>query len=182
MKKRYLSLGLVFMASMMIAATDPECDDSPAMSSTTQAASGVNKATVAVRTQSNGRTVEQENVARRLQLENAPGAIQHLYVLSAYSGQVLLYSTVKGKVTSSSKRLSPSTRVEAYYDRSGEYYPEVLGDDGTYGSSIDYLYWWDVQGRYHQQYVTGGIFVHISDQPTQFGRVTMQVETTQGAK
>ena len=142
-------------------------------------ASGVQKVTQAVTVQSDGKTLEQANVAKRLELENKPGAIQHLYILSAYSGQVILYSTVKGKVTSSGKRLSPSQRVVQLNATSAiEYHPEILGDDGTYGPSIEYLFWWDVQGRYHQQYVTGGIFVHIGDQPTQFGRVTMQVEST----
>jgi hypothetical protein len=88
----------------MIAATDPECEDV----GRTTAASGVSKVTQAVSVQSDGRTLEQSNVAKRLQLENKPGAIQHIYIMSAYSGQVLLYSTVKGKVTSSGKRLSPS--------------------------------------------------------------------------
>jgi len=36
---------------------------------------------------------------------------------------------------------------------------------GTYGSSMDYLYWWDEQGRYHQHYVAGGQIVHVSSDP-----------------
>ena len=129
-------------------------------------------------------------------MENSPGNIQHHYVLSAYSGQVLLYSTVKGKVTSSGKRLTPTTvactdgeyvgmehqgfasNFNGNVKRTGE----VLQDDGTYGSSIEYLYWWDVKGQYRQIYVQGGTFVSISDQPMQFGRVTMQVESSKEAK
>ena len=178
MKKWFVSIGLIACACMMIAASDPECEGT---SSTDVSRSGVQVASTQVAVQSDGKTLEQNNVARRLQLENKPGSIQHLYIISAYSGQVLLYSTVKGKVTSSGKRLSPS--LQAYCSQnSGRYEPELLGDDGTYGSSIEYLYWWDVQGRYHQQYVTGGIFIHISDQPTQFGRVTMQVEESKESK
>jgi hypothetical protein len=109
-------------------------------------------------------------------MENKPGAIQHLYILSAYSGQVLLYSTVKGKVTSSTKRLSPSSVEKSFGGYSGDYSPELIGDDGTYGSSIEYLYWWDIKGIYQQAYVTGGMMLVISEQPRQFGRVTMQVE------
>ena len=138
--------------------------------------SGVRQAKATVSVQANGLTQEQENVKKRIELENKPGGIQHLYVMSAYSGQILLYSTVKGKVTSSGKRMSQSTMAIAGGDYRTEYNPELIGDDGTYGQSIEYLYWWDVQGRYHQQYVSGGLFIHVADQPTQFGRVTMQVE------
>jgi len=171
MKKRYLSFGLVVCSIFFIAATDPECENTDR----TKALSGVSQVTQSVLVQSDGKTLEQANVAKRLTLENKPGAIQHLYILSAYSGQVILYSTVKGKVTSSGKRLSPSLLSSTYTER---YNPEIIGDDGTYGLSIEYLFWWDAQGRYHQQYVTGGIFVHISDQPQQFGRITIQIEST----
>lgn len=151
------------------------CEDDLPLPET--ARSGVSIATAQVAVQSNGLTQEQENVKRRIEMENKPGAIQHLYILSAYSGQVILYSTVKGKVTSSSKRLSPSTHV-VYYSSSftQEYNPELIGDDGTYGSSIEYLYWWSVDGSYNQYYITGGTVTVISDMPRQFGKITMQVE------
>jgi len=152
---------------------------------------GVTKATAVVKTQASGLTVEQENIKRRIELENTPGAIKHMYVVSAMSGDVLIYSTVKGKVTSSSKRLTPYS-----VDSRGEYsdgFPiniggtkynttEVLQDDGTYGSSISYLYWWDARGVYHQQYVTGGILVHISDQPLNFPKIILNLEATAATK
>ena len=141
------------------------------------ARSGVSIATAHVTVQSNGLTPEQENVKRRIEMENKPGAIQHLYILSAYSGQVILYSTVKGKVTSSTKHLSPSSHVVSYNSSfTQEYNPELIGDDGTYGSSIEYLYWWSVDGSYNQFYITGGTVTVISDMPRQFGKITMQVE------
>lgn len=177
MKKSYVSLILIGCSMFFINAVDPDCTDQ-VTNNTVQAASGVQKVSVAVETQSDGKTQEQQNVAKRLQMENKPGSIQHLYILSAYSGQVLLYSTVKGKVTSSGKRLSPSLKAEYGGEYSHQYHPELLGDDGTYGTSIEYLYWWDAQGRYNQYYVTGGTMTFISDQPRQFGRVTMQVEST----
>ena len=142
-----------------------------------QSRSGVAIASAQVAVQADGLTQEQSNVKHRIEMENKPGAIQHLYIISAYSGQVLLYSTVKGKVTSSTKRLSPSSvvvQLEAV--TSNRYNPELIGDDGTYGSSIEYLYWWDIKGNYMQYYISGGTMTIISDQPRQFGRVTMQVE------
>jgi hypothetical protein len=118
-----------------------------------------------------GLTVEQDNVRNKIVQDNKPGAIKHLYVISAYSGQVLIYSTVKGKVTSSGKRLTPAdARPDLGYfvinSPAGELRTsELLGEDGTYGSSTEYLYWWDTRGVYHQHYVQGGQIVHISDQP-----------------
>ena len=141
---------------------------------------GISKATASVTTQANGLTVEQENIKRRIEMENLPGTMKHLYVISAMSGDIILYSSVRGKVTSSGKRLTPtSVNVqdgEFVNDMHGGFdvgFPgygnrrtgEVLQDDGTYGSSIEYLYWWDTQDKYHQHYVSGGQIVHISDAP-----------------
>jgi len=149
-------------------------------------ASGVRKLTTKVATNENGHTVEQENIARRLAMDNTPGAIKHLYVQSAMTGDVLIYSTVKGKVTSSGKRLTPVTVSTSRgdfgagfpvdFDGDSQYTGEVLQDDGTYGSSIEYLYWWDVQGRYRQHYVTGGQIVHISDQPLAVKKVKINMD------
>lgn len=138
---------------------------------------GVSKATATVVTQANGLTVEQENIKRRIEMENQPGTMKFLYVISAMSGDILLYSSVKGKVTSSGKRLTPSSVFTSDPYQSNRWgnaiaigghwqlTSEVLQDDGSYGSSIEYLYWWDTQDRYHQHYVSGGQVVHISDAP-----------------
>ena len=144
-------------------------------SETPTSTTGVTKATARIVTQSDGLTVEQGNIKNRLEMENSPGKIMHLYIFSLYSGQCILYSTVRGKVTSSGKRLTPYNSSPSgtndygfpFYTGDGarHWTSEVLQDDGTYGTSIDYLYWWDVQGVYHQQYVQGGMLLHISDKP-----------------
>lgn len=129
-----------------------------------------------------GLTVEQHNVKARIAMDNMPGAIKHLYVISAYSGQVLIYSTVRGKVTSSGKRLTPdrvdgtSSNFSFNVGGTSFYTNQVLGEDGTYGSSIEYLYWWDAKGLYHQHYVTGGQIVHVSDQPLVVPHVVINME------
>jgi hypothetical protein len=151
---------------------------------------GVKKAEAEISTGSDGLTVEQRNIKKRLEMENQPGSIKHLYIISAMSGQVILYSTVDGKITSSGKRLSPyhvaamDNQGCSYELRgieikiNGEKYrtSEVLQDDGTYGSSISYLYWWDSQGRYHQHYVSGGQIVHVSDQPIAVKSIIINLE------
>ncbi|MFA5173069.1 MAG: hypothetical protein WC435_01535 [Candidatus Paceibacterota bacterium] len=151
-----------------------------------QSVSGTKMATVEeVKTGSNGLTVEQQNISDRIIMDNQPGAIKHLYVVSAYSGQVIIYSTVRGKVTSSGKRLTPDSVVNSVnnfrFNISGMEFctDKVLGEDGTYGSSIEYLYWWDAKGVYHQQYVTGGMILHVSDQPLAVKGIIINMEITQ---
>ena len=139
--KKMISIAVLAVACLVLMADDG-CDAPPA-----QSASGVSKASVQVPTGSDGLTAEQRNVHDRLLQDNKPGAIKHLYIISPSSGQVILYSTVKGKVTSSGKRLSPAT-VTTYRDNANQYggftvpigganqnTTEVLSDDGTYGSS-----------------------------------------------
>ena len=159
----------------------------------TRSASGVKKATVTVQTNSEGLTAEQQNIGDRLREDNKPGSVKHLYVISAYSGQVIIYSTVRGKVTSGGKRLTPTQvtaggeefvggyqhGVEVEIDGVSYRTPEVLQDDGTYGSSSEYLYWWDTKGVYHQHYVSGGQIVHVSNQPLAVKGIIINMELIQ---
>lgn len=173
-----------FLLFLCISALFISCDDQ----STPVSASGVSKATVKVTTDLNGHTTEQLNVMQRLTEDNKPGSIKHLYIISAYSGDVILYSTVRGKVTSSGKRLTPVTVTDAVnsstnyrgfgVDIGGQraYTQEVIQDDGTYGSSVEYIYWFDSKGVYHQQYVTGGMIVHVSSQPIAVKKVILNLE------
>lgn len=153
-----------------------------------KSSSGVTKQTVQVQVDPNtGRTVEQENVRNRLLNDNKPGALKHLYVISPMSGGIILYSPIKGKVTSSGKRLTP-TSVTTYNDSRNFYSPqklvigdkwfatnEVLQDDGTYGSSSEYLYFWTPNGVYRQIYV-GNSIVIISDQPLATAKPSITIE------
>lgn len=151
-----------------------------------QSTSGVQKATVTVPVDPvTGLTVEQRNIKGRLLADNTPGSVKHLYIIAPESGQVIMYSTVQGKVTSSGKRLSPSTvngMTRGFLVNFGSeqhYTSEVLGDDGTYGSSGEYLYWFDSKGIYHQHYLTGGQIITLSDQPVQVKSVTINMEIQQ---
>jgi hypothetical protein len=152
--------------------------------------SGVKRHAVKVRTDNDGLTVEQKNIEARLKADNTPGSLKHLYIISPYSGQTILYSTVKGKVTSGGKRLTPNTvsTNDGQYVNSefggmrvginGSTYrtEEVLQDDGTYGSSCEYIYWFDQKGEYHQHFFTGGQIIHVSAQPLPVKSVTINVE------
>jgi hypothetical protein len=153
--------------------------------------SGVKKMDVTVTTNPDGNTVEQGNYAERLRRDNLPGSIKHLYVISEASGQVLIYSTVKGKVTSSGKRLTPSTvhgnssgkgissNNYNWVTINGKSYltDEVMGDDGMYGGSVEYIYWFDSKDVYHQHYKGGNEMLHISDQPLAVKSIILNLES-----
>jgi hypothetical protein len=147
---------------------------------------GVKKATAEITTGIDGLTVEQRNVKARLEVDNKSGSIKHLYVISAYTGQVLIYSTVDGKVTSSGKRLTPTTVSSGgdipdsipFAIAGQRYYtPEVIQDDGTYGHSSPYVFWFDTQGNYHQHYINGGQIFHVSDEPLAVKDVVIRIGT-----
>lgn len=148
--------------------------------------SGVTKATAKVKTNPDGTTIEQRNIVLRLERDNEIGSIKHLYIISSFTGDVLQYSTVKGKVTSGGKRLSPKTVQgnglnSSGYDNmvtlNGTRYvtDEVLDDGGTYGDSGNYLYWFDAQGNYQQYYPSGGTYLHISDKPLRVKKANFSV-------
>lgn len=149
--------------------------------------SGVSKASVKVKTNQDGITVEQQNIIERLKRDNEVGSIKHLYIVSAYTGDVLQYSTIRGKVTSGNKRLSPKSvkgdqTNMSYYTNTvsinGREYitDEVLDDGGAYGDSGNYLYWFDTQGNYNQYYPSGGTYLQISDKPLRIKRINFSLE------
>lgn len=180
--KKFFALITIFVALFVVVGCDIQ-------SSEPKSASGVSKTNVQVQTQASGMTIEQENIAGRIKEDNKPGSIKHLYVISAYSGQVIIYSTVKGKVTSSGKRINPyevigsSGGVSDYFNINigGQSHQtkEVLQDDGTYGHSEPYIYWWDTKGVYHQHYVSGGQIIHVSNQPLAVKGIIINMEVTQ---
>lgn len=155
--------------------------------------SGVMKATTTVKTDANGNTSEQFNIIERLKRDNEVGSIKHLYIVSSYSGDILEYSTVKGKVTSGGKRLSPKSVNGNGFNNSGKsnmviidgsYYTtdEVLDDGGAYGDSGNYLYWFDAQGNYHQYYPSGGTYIHIADKALRIKRANLSMELIDDSK
>lgn len=151
--------------------------------------SGISKVSVKLKKGPDGKTVEQRNVSRRLEEDNVPGSIKHFYIISPYSGQTIIYSTVRSKVTSSGKRLTPYEVVTAtdstgfmcrgfdiYIGGSGYKTNEVLQDDGTFGHSVPYIFWWDSKDIYHQHFFTGGQIIHLSDQPLPVKNIIINIE------
>lgn len=93
-------------------------------------------------------------------------------------------------MTSGGKRLTPNTvatddgqQVSGEFSGmtvniAGRHYRtnEVLQDDGTYGSSCEYIYWFDARDVYHQHFFTGGQIIHVADQPIPVKSVTINLE------
>lgn len=154
-----------------------------------KATNGVSQIVQKIKVGSDGKTVEQRNVSKRLVKDNKIASFKHLYIISPYTGDVLIYSMVKGKVTSGGKRLSPKTVVgvegqsvgyasmgmKVSVGGSTKRTKEVLGDDGTYGSSVPYIFWFDSKGAY-QQHFTGAAIVHISETPLNIKKAIINLD------
>lgn len=99
---------------------------------------------------------EIENIKSRLELTSKPGLIGYILLLNE-TGQPVMYTSTKGKVTSGGKRLTQPQALERlkYRNSNGDvgYSYEVVNgpsDEGTYGSSNPYIYFWTTSGQYIQ--------------------------------
>lgn len=129
-------------------------------------------------------SLERINISKRLQMWSDENKISYIYLTSF--GKVMAFYTVKGKVTSGGKRLTPqSVSVDgcgnvAVVDEnngncSGSYSIEQPELDGTYGSSNPYIYFWTTDGTYVQW---SGEYM-LADQPLQ---LTTQPELVRSIK
>ena len=119
----------------------------------------------------NGNTAEQQNIIDRQKITSDPTKIMWMHLVDL-NGRIYLRTPVRGKITSSSKRLEPVSCSAGFVG--GEYQngygakspggyrtTELLQIDGTYGSSDQYVYWFDPRGYYYQY----GVGYILSDIP-----------------
>jgi len=100
---------------------------------------------------------EAENILRRRKMFAKEGSIGFITLLNQ-AGQPIAYYTVDDKPTSSGKRLTkPFDCVYA----SCESHRPAPSDEGTWGSSSPYIYFWTTSGQYIQW---SGDYLY-SDQP-----------------
>lgn len=90
---------------------------------------------------------EIENIKRRLELTSRVGALGYIVLLNE-SGQPIYYAAVKGKVTSGSKRLTEPDRTHSNLEKI--VVRAAPSDEGTYGSSGEYVFFWTQSGQYIQ--------------------------------
>lgn len=139
-----------FLALAAAALTLAGCGEAPSGPSSVKQTQA-QKAAEAAQSIDYTENAEIDNIKRRLELTSKPGAIGFVVLLNE-AGQPILYTSVKGKITSSGKRLtSPQQQVEVDH---GEFRGTTLGaspsDEGTWGSSDPYIYFWDTNDVYHQ--------------------------------
>lgn len=75
--------------TIAIAIASISCDGRISVDSSAKSSSGVTRKATQVATDADGWTQEQKNIADRLKVDNTPGAIKHLYIISPYSGQTI---------------------------------------------------------------------------------------------
>ena len=149
MKKLFL---LPVIAVLCMGAS--KCDDSPAENKSAQKQAAANAA-ASIRFTDNA---EIENIKRRLELTSQPGLLGYILLMNE-AGQPVAYLGVRGKVTSGSKRLTPPDRYTP--QGANGFIRQEASDEGTWGSSDPYIYFWTTDGQYVQW---SGKYLY-SDQP-----------------
>lgn len=90
---------------------------------------------------------EIENIKRRLELTANPG-LNGFVILLNQMGQPVMYTGVKGKVTSGGKKLTPTQELKCH--SSGCNVMTSASDEGTHGSSGEYIFFWTQNDQYIQ--------------------------------
>ncbi len=109
-----------------------------------------------------GNTSEQQNIMDRQKVTSDPTKIMWMHLVD-FNGRIYLRTPVRGKITSSTKRLEPvsvaagvtgtggySTKEYGVETLDGHRTPELIQIDGAYGNSDPYVYWFDPRGYYYQ--------------------------------
>lgn len=138
-----------------------------------------NKASEAAESIHFNENAEIDNIKKRLQLTADPGKLGFIMLLNQ-AGQPILYEGVVGKVTSGGKRLREPDRIDDHYGIgrtsvkvTGYWLRAAPSDEGTWGNSNPYIYYWNTDGTYRQW---SGDYLY-SDQPIRL-RVEPLVITT----
>jgi hypothetical protein len=118
---------------------------------------------------------EIDNIKRRLELTSKPGLLGYIVLLNE-SGQPVYYTTIKGKVTSGGKRLTEPDRYSS--QGANGFMRHAASDEGTYGSSGEYIFFWTTNGQYVQW--NGKYF--YSDKPIRLSVQPLVVSIDEPAK
>lgn len=169
---------LLVTLALILSACDVQGPETP-RTGLTREVKAVGRNETDIVTGTDGLTVEQRNIKHRIEIDNKPGAMKHLYIINQ-QGKCIFYDAVKGKVTSSQKRLYPAESLRdfgvGHYDFHNV---ENLGYDGAYGSSSEYIYWWNVNEQYRQLQVGNTCTVLVTEVPVRFNEVEIDLSVTQ---
>lgn len=135
----------IILLALMSVAMLTACDKLEPTSKATQA----QKAAEAANSINFVENAEIDNIKRRLELTSNPGALGFVLLMNE-AGQPIMYTSVKGKITSGSKRLTPPDRFTDEGLGTNTLVRQAPSDEGTYGSSDSYIYFWTQDGQYVQ--------------------------------
>lgn len=94
------------------------------------------------------RSLERENIKRRIEFINQPDRIGYLYLLSE-NGQLIKEVQVLGKVSSLNSYLTPMEDVRNF-GNGGVAVTQAADLDGTYGENSDGIFWFTADGVYQE--------------------------------
>lgn len=136
----------IVIASLVTSVMLTGCLEQPPVSKTEQA----KKAAEAANSIKFNENAEIDNIKRRLELTSNPGQLGFIILLNEM-GQPVLYTSVKGKVTSGSKRLTAPDRASSSWGGGNNTVVRASSsDEGTWGSSGEYIFFWTVNDEYIQ--------------------------------
>lgn len=135
-----------------------------------QSASGVKMKIVGkIETDKSGHSTEQNSIANKIAVEADADKVWHIYIISPFDRKIVMKGIAKGKITSSGKRLTPARLTDEgpsmsfVIDGKTYYTDEIPSEDGTFGSSTQYIYWVDPKGRNHRHFMLDGQIIHVVD-------------------
>lgn len=90
---------------------------------------------------------EIENIKKRIAITSKPGALGFILLMNE-AGQPILYEGVEGKITSGGKRLTAPHEIRHF--STGTLIAPSPSDEGTWGNSGEYIFYWTTSGEYRQ--------------------------------
>jgi hypothetical protein len=167
--KRTIAISIIAMMLSLLSLTG--CPDDDTKTKNVQAEKAKAAANAIVFTEN----AEIDNIKKRLELTANPGLLGYIVLING-TGQVVMYTGVQGKVTSGGKRLTPTDR---YDSEGGNYFMRPApSDEGTYGSSGEYVFFWTPAGQYIQW---SGTYLY-SDKPFRLSTEPIAIAITEPGK
>ena len=168
--RKIISVLSIAAAAFALAGCEPNPPANPAK--TAQAA----KAAEAANSINFTENAEFDYLKKRLELTSNPGQIGYVLLLNEM-GKPVMYAGVRGKITSGQKRLTAPQEVKCLEvaDAVGcsQQMVDSPSDEGTYGSSSPYVFFWTTDGQYFQW---AGKYLY-SDKPFRISDPTIVVLT-----
>ena len=144
---RKFAIALVATSALMLSACEVNAPANPAKTAQAQ------RAAEAANSIQFSENAEIDNIKRRLELTSNPGQIGFVLLLNEM-GKPVMYTSVKGKITSGGKRLTSPQEVRclevAESVGCSQQMVDAPSDEGTYGSSNPYIFFWTTDEQYIQ--------------------------------